>query len=80
MFRVPQRFSIPGHERTGVLDDELDHCFGPTGLPRRPLDCVADHAESGNPTTGGSSRRVFFGSVADEVVTAAPCPVLTIHP
>ncbi|MGB7911032.1 MAG: universal stress protein [Desulfobaccales bacterium] len=25
-------------------------------------------------------ERVFFGSVADEVVTAAPCPVLTIHP
>ncbi|MGA8571058.1 MAG: universal stress protein [Desulfobaccales bacterium] len=25
-------------------------------------------------------ERVFFGSVADEVVTSAPCPVLTIHP
>jgi len=25
-------------------------------------------------------ERVFFGSVADEVVTNAPCPVLTIHP
>jgi nucleotide-binding universal stress UspA family protein len=25
-------------------------------------------------------ERVFFGSVADEVVTTAPCPVLTIHP
>ncbi|MGP8051257.1 MAG: universal stress protein [Desulfobaccales bacterium] len=25
-------------------------------------------------------ERVFFGSVADEVVTGAPCPVLTIHP
>jgi nucleotide-binding universal stress UspA family protein len=25
-------------------------------------------------------ERVFFGSVADKVVTNAPCPVLTIHP
>ena len=25
-------------------------------------------------------ERVFFGSVADAVVTGAPCPVLTIHP
>jgi nucleotide-binding universal stress UspA family protein len=25
-------------------------------------------------------ERVFFGSVADKVVTGAPCPVLTIHP
>jgi len=25
-------------------------------------------------------ERVVFGSVADEVVTGAPCPVLTIHP
>jgi nucleotide-binding universal stress UspA family protein len=25
-------------------------------------------------------ERVFFGSVADEVVTNASCPVLTIHP
>ncbi len=24
--------------------------------------------------------RVIFGSVADKVVTSAPCPVLTIHP
>ena len=25
-------------------------------------------------------KRVFFGSVADKVVTGAPGPVLTIHP
>ncbi len=25
-------------------------------------------------------ERVFFGSVADKVVTGAPCPVMTIHP
>ena len=25
-------------------------------------------------------ERAFFGSVADKVVTGAPCPVLTIHP
>jgi len=28
----------------------------------------------------GGVARLFMGSVADKIVRAAPCPVLTMHP
>lgn len=55
------------------------------GVPAREiLDYLARNAEIDlvvmATTSRGAISRLVMGSVADKVVRAAPCPVLTVHP
>ena len=55
------------------------------GVPAREiLDYLSTHAEIDLVVMASAGRgavaRLMMGSVADKIVRAAPCPVLTIHP